>query len=478
MLYITYDDSPQCFGRAWWWFNVPKRVAPWIYFALFSALAIVSYVVRDYSSQGALAVLRISMGNVLFFSLMTLICLGVSREDDDHYYGLNFDRRVFHTGMWPYKLGIWALLVGTAFLYPENVFIVYQYIAWALAILFVVAQTVIFIDFVYGVNEYMLEKDSCVWNALLVAITALFIAVALGGLLALYYFFVPESSCSMNIAFITSTIGLFLVYSLLSISDIRPDYAGLLASSIVFALCAFYTWGALNSAMLVGAQSKPWECTPLASKDWINSKSPDGGPEAIKLQRTETTLDLSQKAEKGMLVGGVPIRFYTTPWAFGVCDYYGPPLLKAFCMLLQEDQPSSECTRDDGNEEDTSAAEKALRILSFIVAMISMMIGALNTARSSESFSLNSDSLFFDAKNGAFYSIGFFYTIYVLASAYVPMILIGWDVGTTTSGNEEFTLGKSYAAAWARMAASWFCGLLYCWSLVAHKVLARWRQFE
>eukprot|EP00204_Picochlorum_oklahomense_P001984 CAMPEP_0118800032 /NCGR_PEP_ID=MMETSP1161-20130426/2064_1 /TAXON_ID=249345 /ORGANISM="Picochlorum oklahomensis, Strain CCMP2329" /LENGTH=365 /DNA_ID=CAMNT_0006727811 /DNA_START=487 /DNA_END=1581 /DNA_ORIENTATION=- len=365
MLYITYDDSPQCFGRAWWWFNVPKRVAPWIYFALFSALAIVSYVVRDYSSQGALAVLRISMGNVLFFSLMTLICLGVSREDDDHYYGLNFDRRVFHTGMWPYKLGIWALLVGTAFLYPENVFIVYQYIAWALAILFVVAQTVIFIDFVYGVNEYMLEKDSCVWNALLVAITALFIAVALGGLLALYYFFVPESSCSMNIAFITSTIGLFLVYSLLSISDIRPDYAGLLASSIVFALCAFYTWGALNS------------------------------------------------------------------------------------------QPSSECTRDDGNVEDTSAAEKSLRILSFIVAMLSMMIGAVNTARSSESFSLNSDSLFFDSKNGAFYSIGFFYTIYVLASAYVPMILIGWDVGTTTSGNEEFTLGKSYAASWARMAASW-----------------------
>ena len=140
-------------------------------------------------------------------------------------------------------------------------------------------------------------------------------------------------------------------------------------------------------------------------------------------------------------------------------------------------QPSSNCTRDDGNVEDTSAAEKALKILSFIVAMISMMIGAVNTARSSESFSLNSDSLFVDAKNGAFYSIGFFYTIYVLASAYVPMILIGWDVGTTSDDSETFTLGKSYAAAWARMSASWFCGPLYCWSLVAHRVLSRWRQF-
>lgn len=255
MLYLpsAYDDTPQIFGRSWWWFNVPKRIAPWIYFVLFALLAIVSYVVRDYSSQGALAVLRISMGNVLFFTLMALVCLGVSREDDDYHLG--FDRRAFHTGCWPYKVMLWALLVGTAFLYPEHVFTVYQYIAWAFAILFVVAQTVIFIDFVYGVNEYMLEKDSCVWNAVLVAITAIFIAVALGGLLALYYFFVPESSCSMNIAFITSTIGLFLVYSLLSISDIRPEYAGLLASSIVFALNAFYTWGALNRYVVLSFET-------------------------------------------------------------------------------------------------------------------------------------------------------------------------------------------------------------------------------
>jgi hypothetical protein len=27
-----------------------------------------------------------------------------------------------------------------------------------------------------------------------------------------------------------------------------------------------------------------------------------------------------------MLMIGVPLRLYTTPWAFGVCDYYGPQL--------------------------------------------------------------------------------------------------------------------------------------------------------
>ena len=81
----------------------------------------------------------------------------------------------------------------------------------------------------------------------------------------------------------------------------------------------------MPSAMLVGAQSKLWECTPLASKDWINSKSPDGGPEAIKLQRTETTLDLSQKAEKGMLVVGAANQALYHIVCYAVCDYYGPP---------------------------------------------------------------------------------------------------------------------------------------------------------
>jgi len=38
-----------------------------------------------------------------------------------------------------------------------------------------------------------------------------------------------------------------------------------------------------------------------------NSKSVIDRPSAIKLKRTETTLDLSQKAEKGMLNSGVKI---------------------------------------------------------------------------------------------------------------------------------------------------------------------------
>ena len=85
----------------------------------------------------------------------------------------------------------------------------------------------------------------------------------------------------------------------------------------------------MPSAMRVGAQSKPWECTPLASKDWINSKSPNGGPEAIKLQRTETTLDLSQKAEKGMLSNGASWWIIYDTLCLGVSDSYGPPFTLA-----------------------------------------------------------------------------------------------------------------------------------------------------
>lgn len=236
-----YSHDRECYGRSWFLCNLPKSVAPWIYFVIFALLTITEYVVRDYSgTDGALSVLRISMGSVLFFFLMAILSLGVSVRDEDD------ELAVIHTGLWPYKVAVWALLVGTTFLYPENVFTVYQYIARVFGAIFLVIQTIIFIDTVFKVNEWVLDRDSSAWNAFLIVCTAILMSVSLGGLLALYYFYVPYGSCAMNIGFITSTVALGLGYSLISISPWRIQQAGLFTSSIVFALNAFYTWGALN----------------------------------------------------------------------------------------------------------------------------------------------------------------------------------------------------------------------------------------
>lgn len=233
-------------GRPWWCWNVPNGVAPWIYFLLFTIVAIVEWVIRDYAGQnGAMSVLRISMGTVLFFFMMTVVCIGVSPKDCTDLVESD-GRIILHTGMWPYKTIMWAALVGTTFLYPEHVLEVYQYIARVFGALFMVAQTVIFIDTVFRANDALLSQESWKWKIFLISITVCLLCVSLGGIGALFYFYVPDSSCDMNIAFISSTLGLGIVYSLLSVSNWRLEHAGLFTSSMVFALNTFYTWSALN----------------------------------------------------------------------------------------------------------------------------------------------------------------------------------------------------------------------------------------
>ena len=105
--------------------DVRVSVAPWIYFTGFLVSLTVAWVLRDYGAEaldfypvngclghtsaaangtststssgatctGTAAVLRISFGNLLFFSLHLLLTLGVSRHSNK--------RLLAHTGFWP-----------------------------------------------------------------------------------------------------------------------------------------------------------------------------------------------------------------------------------------------------------------------------------------------------------------------------------------------------------------------------------------
>ena len=53
------------------------------------------------------------------------------------------------------------------------------------------------------------------------------------------------------------------------------------------------------------------------------------------------------------------------------------------------------------------------------------------------------------------------------------MLLVGWDLEGQAG---EFTLDAGWASTWVKIAAAWLCGLLYVWSLIAHRVLKN-RQF-
>lgn len=63
----------------------------------------------------------------------------------------------------------------------------------------------------------------------------------------LYKFWAPHPSCGLNIFFITFTLVLALVFTLISVSPWRLETAGLLTSGVVFLYCAWVLWSALSS---------------------------------------------------------------------------------------------------------------------------------------------------------------------------------------------------------------------------------------
>ena len=250
--------------------------------------------------MGKGAVLRLAWGGVLFFGVHALLLLCVSSSDDA--------RLVLHTGCPPGQLLLWAALCGSAFAMPNSFFAGFgqaggkggrerfaglvwgvrraattravapqpprlwrqgccdshlrptypstkshphqlapaylSQFARGLAGVFWVVQIVILLDFVFGVNEWLLDRE---WGAALIAGSALLYGGGLAALGVLYHFWAPHARCSLNIFIITWTLILGLFYSGLSVAPWRPQYAGLLTSAAVFAYTAYMAWAALSS---------------------------------------------------------------------------------------------------------------------------------------------------------------------------------------------------------------------------------------
>lgn len=65
----------------------------------------------------AQAVLRVSLGNFLFFGVLALIMIGIKDQNDR--------RDCLHHGGWVAKLVIWVLLVALMFFLPNVVITIY-----------------------------------------------------------------------------------------------------------------------------------------------------------------------------------------------------------------------------------------------------------------------------------------------------------------------------------------------------------------
>lgn len=242
-------------------------IAKWFYCTLFTATATATWVLRDYAGEylsdnissfkycrqagvehgvsakrscgGKEVALRVSFANLIFFSAHFLACFMLTREEDP--------RVDLHAGLWVWQVLSWVgLLIGFMWLPPDAMYGYAQFARYASGF-FLVLQLLLLVNFVYEINEWLVQKDNgCAWSTLIGGA-----GLAFAGGLALvalcYHFYAPAASCSLNIFFATWTLVLGLALVGVLFIPGRAPTAGLLTTGLVWLYMAYLTYSALSS---------------------------------------------------------------------------------------------------------------------------------------------------------------------------------------------------------------------------------------
>uniref|UniRef100_A0A0D9WMJ3 Serine incorporator n=1 Tax=Leersia perrieri TaxID=77586 RepID=A0A0D9WMJ3_9ORYZ len=237
---------------------IPRRSARLAYCALFAASLLLSFLMRqfatpllkqipwintfDYAQPDEWfqmnAVLRVSLGNFLFFAIFALMMIGVKDQNDR--------RDAWHHGGWIAKIVVWVVLIVLMFCVPNIVITIYEILSKFGSGLFLLVQLVMLLDFTNNWNDSWVEKDEQKWEiALLVVTVVCYLSTfAFSGLL--FMWFNPSGhDCGLNVFFITMTIILAFAFAIIAL---HPQVNGsVMPASIISVYCAYLCYTSLSS---------------------------------------------------------------------------------------------------------------------------------------------------------------------------------------------------------------------------------------
>ncbi|KAF3457208.1 hypothetical protein FNV43_RR01865 [Rhamnella rubrinervis] len=237
--------------------GISKKSARLAYCGVFGVSLVVSWILRevgapllekfpwisgsDTHSKGwyqIQAVLRVSLGNFLFFAIFALIMIGVKDQSDR--------RDSWHHGGWMAKTVIWILLIILMFFLPNVVISIYGILSKFGAGLFLLVQVIILLDFTHSWNDAWVEKDEQKWYValLVVSIGCYLAAFTFSGLL--FIWFNPSGhDCGLNVFFIVMTMILAFAFAIIAL---HPKVNGsLLPASVISVYCAYLCYTGLSS---------------------------------------------------------------------------------------------------------------------------------------------------------------------------------------------------------------------------------------
>ncbi|KAF8392482.1 hypothetical protein HHK36_022824 [Tetracentron sinense] len=258
--------------------GISKRSARIAYCGLFGVSLIVSWILREVAAPlmkkipwintfsvtpsdewfQTDAVLRVSLGNFLFFAIFALIMIGVKDQNDR--------RDSWHHGGWIVKIVVWVLLIILMFFLPNVIITIYETLAKFGSALFLLVQVIILLDFTHSWNDAWVEKDEQKWYIALLAISigCYIAAFVFSGIL--FIWFNPSGhDCGLNIFFLVMTMTLAFAFAIIAL---HPRVNGsLLPASVISIYCAYLCYTGLSS------EPRDYACNGLHNKSKAVSTS-------------------------------------------------------------------------------------------------------------------------------------------------------------------------------------------------------------
>lgn len=238
--------------------EISRRSARLAYCGLFAISLIISWILRELAAPllekipwintfghpppkewfQTSAVLRVSLGNFLFFITFTLIMIGVKDQNDR--------RDSLHHGGWIAKFVVWSVLIVLMFFLPNEVIAIYETLSKFGSGFFLLVQVVLLLDFVHTWNDAWVEKDERKWYIALLVISVLCYLTIFVFSGILFIWFNPSGyDCGLNVFFIVMTMILAFVFAVVAL---HPQVNGsLLPASVISVYCVYLCYSGLSS---------------------------------------------------------------------------------------------------------------------------------------------------------------------------------------------------------------------------------------
>ncbi|KAL0651464.1 hypothetical protein Bca4012_094155 [Brassica carinata] len=248
--------------------SISRRSARIAYCGLFALSLIVSWILREVAAPlmeklpwinhfhktpdrewfETDAVLRVSLGNFVFFSILSVMMIGVKTQKDP--------RDGIHHGGWMMKVICWFILVILMFFVPNEVISFYESMSKFGAGFFLLVQVVLLLDFVHGWNDTWVGYDEQFWYAALLVVSLVcYLATFLFSGLLFHWFTPSGHDCGLNTFFIVMTLIFVFVFAVVVL---HPAVGGsILPASVISFYCMYLCYSGLAS------EPRDYECNGL-----------------------------------------------------------------------------------------------------------------------------------------------------------------------------------------------------------------------